>query len=442
MILLWSLMTTTTWGQLQNSNINPKINSPLSRFGLGNESPSYFAASTGMAGLGAAWQDPYHINLLNPASLASLQTAVFEGGLYAQRSQLTGRSGSDDTWNGNLRYLSLGFSLRNAINRALDRQSDEWSAGMNLALLPYSQVGYDILLINTTTPDVEISSNSLKGSGGVNKLQWGTGFRYKGLSVGADVSFLFGKLINSRLVRFDSLDNALNTEFLDEISMNGTRWNIGAQYAFEFKENNKEGELVKSGKRVIVGGTLGTQAALDMEGSFFTRRYLGSFVSDTISQTSGVVGSGTLPASYSFGVHFQNVNKLNIGVEYGATAWSAYRNTLKPDVLTDAYYVAVGGEYIPNATSYNSYLQRVRYRAGFRYATDPRTLDGEQVTGYTFTLGAGWPIILPRQQVSFVNTAFEFGKYGVDNVLDESFVRFTLGFTLNDNSWFFKRKFN
>ena len=50
--------------------------------------------------------------------------------------------------------------------------------------------------------------------------------------------------------------------------------------------------------------------------------------------------------------------------------------------------------------------------------------------------------VFQTAQVSFINTAFEFGRAGVDGELEENFVRLTFGFTLNDNSWFFKRKFN
>lgn len=441
-VLVLTLCSVSAWAQIQNSNISPKINSPLSRFGLGDFVPQYFAGTAAMGGLGAAIQDPYEINLINPASLASLKATAFAGGLYAKNSSYTTGSGEDAAWSGNLQYLALAFPLRNPINRALDRQSDAWDAGMTVALVPLTQVGYNISLVDTESPGIEVSTNTLKGSGGTSKFHWGTGFRYRQLSVGADVGFLFGNLINSRLVDFDSLQGSLNTEFQDELSVRGTTWNFGLQYAVDFKETNREGERVPSGKKLVFGATLGNEAALNLEGTQFTRRFLSTVVSDTIFFSEDVAESGVLPSSYSVGVHFQDLNRMSLGIEYGATAWSAYNNPLKDEQLEDSYYLAVGGEYIPNNNSYNNYWERVRYRLGFRVGTDPRTLDGQQVDGYSVTFGFGLPVILPRQQVSFVNTAFEFGRAGVDGILEENFVRLTFGFTLNDNSWFFKRKFN
>lgn len=437
------LLAISAHGQVQNSNISPKINSPLSRFGLGSTVPQYFVSAAGMGGLSAAWQDPYQLNIQNPASLSYLQATAFEGGLGAKNSKLSGRTGEDNTWSGNLQYLALGFPLRNSINKALDRESDTWNAGMSLALLPYSQVGYDVRLVDSLSQGVSQSTNVLKGAGGTNRLRWGTGFRYKQLSVGVDVGFMFGKIINSRLVTFDSLPNALSAEFEDNLNFNGMTFTVGTQYVFDFKKLDKDGiKKIPNGKRIILGGTLSNETDLRVEGSQFARRFLGVTVSDTIFQSEIVSGTATLPMSYSFGVHYQHINSVNVGVEYGATAWSDYRNTLKMETLNDAYYLAVGGEWIPDYNSYNNYLARVRYRAGFRYETDPRTLDGQQIEGYVLTLGLGLPVILPRQQVSFVNMAVELGRSGVDGILEESFVRLNLGFTLNDNSWFFKRKFN
>jgi len=44
--------------------------------------------------------------------------------------------------------------------------------------------------------------------------------------------------------------------------------------------------------------------------------------------------------------------------------------------------------------------------------------------------------------VSWVNVALELGRTAPPEGLKETWMRLTFGFTLNDNSWFFKRKFN
>jgi hypothetical protein len=78
---------------------------------------------------------------------------------------------------------------------------------------------------------------------------------------------------------------------------------------------------------------------------------------------------------------------------------------------------------------------------GAFYRQDPRLIYGKNLNNVGFNLGLGFPITLPRQQTSFVNFAVELGSLGEGTVIKEQYVKFSLGFTLNDNTWFFKRRF-
>lgn len=427
--------------QSENSTINPKNNSPLSRFGLGDALDQYLAGAAGMGGLSAAYNDPFHLNLLNPASLPYLQTTAFEVGLYTKYAHLTSEENTDDIWSGNLNYIALGFPLLNPINEALDRKRSPWDLGMSLSLAPYTLVGYDIET-QQVDPDYGTATNFLKGTGGTYKLGWGGAAKYKGFSVGVNASYLFGKLTNSRRVGFDSLAYAYSTEFLDEIGVSGFVWQIGAQYSYDFKSLNKKGEKEANGRRLTIGLYGNPTNSFNTKSNRFYSRYLSESVKDTIVYTDDVKGSGSLPPSFTFGVGYEVANKWRIGSEYSHESWSKYENEAKPEKLSNAWRASIGGEYIPNISSYNNYFDRIRYRAGLFYSTDPRSVAGDQVNKYGLTFGFGFPLIMPRQQTSFINTGFEIGKFGVADVIQETYYKLTLGFTLNDNSWFFKRKFN
>jgi hypothetical protein len=445
LFLTWALLgTAAVLAQGQSSTIIPKSNSPLSRFGLGDPLDQFFAPAASMGGMQAAWQSPVHLNLLNPASLASLQTTSFEVGLFGKYTNLQDQQNGATVWSGNLQYLALGFPLRNAINRTLDRKTDDWNVGMSINLAPYTQVGYDLNL-NEIVPEVDLTSNRLKGTGGVYRLQWGNGFRFRNLSVGASLNYHFGKLTNSRQVDFDSLNIALSSDFREEQSVRGFGWGVGAQYVYEFKKPNAAGEPEPTGKRIILGmnGTL--QTNLDTDNSQVFVRTFPNFnfpVQDTIFNLSGLAGTLDLPSEWNFGVAYEDLNHFYIGFEYGFGNWAGYRNTAQQDQLTDTRRLALGVEYIPNDNSYNNYWQRVRYRAGLRLEDDPRQIGGEQAQRRALTLGLGLPILMPRRQESYVALAFELGQFGISDILEENYVKFTLGFSLNDNTWFFKRKFN
>ncbi len=426
--------------QTSSLNIRPKNNSPYSRFGFGDIASQYYAGAAGMGGLSAAFNDPYHLNVLNPASLSYLQATAFEVGVNARYANLRDNNRSDNLWGGNLSYMALGFPLLNPINRVLDKNDSPWHFGMNLSLQPYTNIGYNIQSDVVQDGELGATTNIFKGSGGTYRLMWGNGVRYKNLAAGASVGYLFGKMLNSRRIEFDSLPNAYSTEFLDDISIRGLVWNAGIQYTFEI--GNKE--RASSRLRRLTIGLYGNSATnFNSNSSRFYQRnnFFGGLV-DTLLLETGVRAGGTLPAQVTAGLMYERTNKLKIGAEYSATSWSQYRNEARPEVLLDANRFAFGLEYIPEFNSYNDYFKRVRYRVGAVYASDPRRINGEQLQEYYLSLGLGLPLIMPRQQVSFVNISLEGGRFGAAQAIQENFVRMTFGFTLNDNTWFFKRKFN
>jgi hypothetical protein len=435
----------TLIAQVNSDNIRPQFNSPISRFGLGNLTNSYFTVPGSMGGYSAAYIDPYHLNMANPASLSFMQATAFEVGLNTQVTQLNGSNGGSDNFlNGNLNYLALGFPIKNPLNQALDRVNSPWQFGMAIGLSPYSNVGYDI---STTGGDEETGSlvNVLKGKGGTYRLNWGTSARYKGLSVGVNLGYHFGQIINSRLVAFDTLEYSYFTEFRDDMSINGFVWNAGLQYVYEFKSINDKGENVYNGKRIILGAFGNSKQNFNTTSTHFVTRdnpFSSFSIVDTIAYDTDIEGAGVLPSELTFGIAYEQANKVKLGVEYSFGKWSQYENEAKQDKLSDTWRLSVGGEYIPNAISYNNYFQRIRYRAGFYTGTDSRSIQSEQLKYSALTLGFGLPIIMSRQRVSFIDLGFEFGQSGVKDILTENYFKFTLGLTLNDNSWFFKRKFN
>jgi hypothetical protein len=109
--------------------------------------------------------------------------------------------------------------------------------------------------------------------------------------------------------------------------------------------------------------------------------------------------------------------------------------------MRNTFHVSGGVEYIPDFSSYNKFLKRWRYRLGGYFRQDPRTVSGKNFNDIGLSLGLGLPVVLPRQQTSFVNIALELGKIGVDSPIEETYFRITAGFTLNDNTWFYKRRF-
>jgi hypothetical protein len=431
----------------------PKDNSPYSRLGLGDLTDQYFAAQGGMGGLGAAFHDAYHMNISNPASLARLREAAFEVGLYSEYNVLTDATGQNErlkTWNGNLRYLSLGFPLKNPINEVLDQKKKKVRWGMNFTLLPYSNVNYNIqTLTKQSVGDTLTSVNfSNQGSGGTYKVMWGNAVNIKNFSAGINLGYFFGKIENDKIVTFPDYQFSNDNYFTDDFLVGGFTWNLGLQYdhVLATKEGSTEPiEFITFG----LAGNSRNKFNLTRDRFWSTQNStIGTL--DTILAVSGSETSkntGYLPGEIALGIMYTKLNRLRLGIDFKYQSWSEYLNDLVAAADADREDVNVwrlgfGGEYVPDSRSYNKYLKKVRYRFGAFYSKDPRSVQNDLLSKYGATVGFGLPVILPQGKKSFVNLTLEMGQIGLADALKRTYFKINLGFTLNDNTWFFKRKFN
>jgi len=418
----------------------PKDNSPFSRLGLGDFTNQNYAAAIGMGGLSAAFQDAFNVNLQNPASLGSLVATSFEIGGFAEYSNLKLNDISTTVKSGNLSYLSLAFPLRSPLNAIMERKKNKVKWGMNIAVLPFTSIGYDIQT-KQTQPNADSTTNNFLGTGGLNKVILGNGFKFKNFNFGINLGLLFGQLENKREVLFGGLDFSFDDNFKDVISVRGFLWNFGLQYKIDLKHKKQKEGKADVKRSLIVG--LYANAPTNFT-TFSTKLrirqnlFFGIPGLDTLVNDIDVREKGRLPAQFSLGAMYRYGNKIRVGIDYTFANWKNYKNEPKPDKLYNSQRIAAGLEFIPNIGAYKGYLNKVRYRLGAFYFDDPRT---KALKDYGFSLGFGFPLVLPRQQTSFVNLAFEIGKFGESNSIKETYFRFTLGFTLNDNTWFFKRKF-
>ena len=429
-----------TFGQtISSDNNNPKRNSPFSRLGLGDPAPQNFVASLGMGGLGASFTDPFHVNLVNPASIGFLKATSFEIGGFARAAELSAGETELNTFAGNFSYISIGFPMKNPINIELDRKKPLVDWRMNFALTPFSDVGYSIESESTINNGEQSVSSEFTGKGGTYKVTWTNAFEYKNLSVGLDIGYFFGTIIEERTAQFFGLQNGFSTNLVDQLSLSGFIFKLGGIYKHEFGFVDD-----RATKNLTLGAYVSNNSNINTESGQFFRRLANTFNSlDTIRNTSEVRGEIELPGEFGVGIMYEKINNFRVGIDYSASNWSNYRENGESMGLMDSYRVAVGGEYIPNYNSYNKFLARVRYKAGLHFQQDARVDEfNEQLTELGVTIGATMPVILPRGQKSWFSFAITGGSFGTDDSLNETFIRANIGFTLNDNLWFYKRKFN
>lgn len=433
----------------QNNNEVPLDNSPFSRFGIGDFYGINYAAMNAMGGLTATYNDPYHLNAMNPAASAALKSTAYEVGIYGKYSRLKDSNQSAEIWSGHLQNLSIGFPLRNQINELLDRrQKSKVRLGMHFALLPYTSVGYNIKAAQRV-PGVDSVNYAFQGTGGTYRMMWGNSIGYKNFAFGVNLGYFFGTIKNEKGLKFNQITDGYQNDLKYNSRYGGFIWNAGMQYTHDFMKK-VGGKSEKSGKKLTFGAYGNSSTGFNTNSTQVIRRInynyatsTSAYHSDTLfsERKAGVKKSGKLPAEFSAGVMYEKENKIRAGINFNTGLWNGYRNDIQPENLKNTFGISAGAEYVPEYNSYNKYLRRVRYRGGFHHGTDPRVIKGEQMKTTGFTFGLGLPLIMPRQQVSFIDVTFDVGKTGV-SILSENYAKVILGFTLNDNSWFYKRRFN
>ena len=424
-------------------------NSPYSRFGIGDLSDDAFQHLKQMGSLGNAYTDAFQINIKNPASYSFLRTTAFDMGIYAKNGTLKTEDQSASQWTGNLEYLSLGFPLYNPLNQLLDREQKDISIGMTFTLKPYSTVSYDLYTDDTSIDSLGTFQRTYTGQGGTYKFLWGNSIKYKDFAFGANLGYLFGKITYNRSIDFNEIGLARQNRFSTDYNLKGFLYDIGLIYSKVLNKKEMEDSNGSTSKTLKIGLTFNSATSFSTESNIqnlgvFFAGLAASTIDTSITSIRGQPGKGKLPGSVGLGIHYTSGEKWSIGADYNATSWSNYFNDGNNETLgtlENTNSIAVGGYVRPNYKSFTSFWKRVYYRYGAYNRSDPRLIGGEQIKSQGLTFGMGLPFIFQRK-VSHANLGIDIGRSGMNTSIQENYIRFTLGFTFNDDEWFVKRKYN
>tara|TARA_Y100000589_G_scaffold153443_1_gene146149 strand:- start:1992 stop:3287 length:1296 start_codon:yes stop_codon:yes gene_type:complete len=402
--------------------------SPYSSFGIGEVQPQEFSLNNALGGVGAALRTEGYLNPLNPASLSAINTTVFEAGIMGTASYLTDNTLSQESFTSTLSHLSLGFPILDGI-------------AISGGLLPYSFKGFELKQntdssngLNNLSYDINLS-----GSGGFNRAYVNAGAElFKGLSLGATVSMIFGTIQQNRDVVFSQSD-ILNRRDEFTYTARDYKYDFGFQYLTEM-----------GAKNLIIGATYCPESNLNSRSSGTTYSYdlSGDFeyIRDTLEVFSNSTNGLVVPQSYSIGLALEEQGRWFVSGELDFTEWSQMTlfSELDPN-LKDATQFKFGAWWIPNAKDVHNYFNIIQYRAGFNYNTgqlsvsaqgtnDPQT----DITDISLSFGLGLPM---RRSNTVANLGVQVGKTGTTSggLIEENYIKLHLAFTFNDK-WFKKRK--
>jgi len=401
-----------------------QLNSPYSRFNIGSlESQGSFKGRA-MGGVGVALRDNNSIHYMNPASYSSLDTNSFSFDFGIDFGINTLKQGdkkysSNDM---NFKHLVMGFPI-----------TKNW--GVATGIVPVSRGYYNISNVVSET-DNHITgaySEYYKGTGGFSNVFLGTGVNIlKNLSVGVNMTIMFGTLERSYAVIFDDIANNFHTNVSEKMKINGVNFDYGLQYMTRIKNDH----FFNAGFTLVSGNSYKSGYEY-----FATRISVYNIPVDTLDYVSEAAAPVKLPQSYIAGVAFGKRNNYTVSFDFVTTPWnnSDIPGVEKYAAGTTRY--ALGFEFIPERFSNSSLFRRMEYRFGGYFGDNYLALGGYQLKEKGASFGVGIPL---RRTISRLNLFVDYTQISApkeSGLHSENMIN--IGGSLNFyDRWFFKRRYN
>ncbi|QKJ28252.1 hypothetical protein HQ865_00245 [Mucilaginibacter mali] len=412
--------------------------SPYSKYGLGLIDPILLPQNVAMGGIGTATNNINgynNINPLNPSSYANIRFTAIDAGLYSNFVSFS-KSGVPNQTSSNFRFSHVTFAMPVTQHSAL-----------SFGLMPYSELGYKYKQTlnrgyGTSSPaDTNLTNNVYSGEGGLSKFYLGYGINVtKALTIGANASYIFGKLKQYSSTEYPQLYGVFNSRQEISNSIGGLNYDFGAQYTVTLAED----------RHLVFGYSGSASTKLNTESTFLVSQYQidastgdEDVARDTTVNRKTPNGKIQLPMIHHFGVSYQLDRKFLVGADYSMGNWSKLSINGVNQGLQNSQSFNIGGQFNPNSNSLHSYWALVDYRFGAHFEKTYVTINNQDIKQMGVTFGLGLPLAANGSSFYKVNIAGDLGRRGTmsNGLIRETYFNLHLSFTLNDK-WFQKYKFD
>lgn len=407
-ILVSSVMAIGLLGNMASAQ---STTSPYSMYGLGNFAPKGDIRASAMGGAGMALTPVSGLGNLNPASSAYLDSMLFfiDFQTKGNSTSYSTKSQTERAFDSSFDNLSFGF-----------KAARWWGTGFGLASM--SQTNYEISAQKFLLGEQSKYDVLYEGNGGLSKVYWTNGFRFKNLSLGVNANYVWGNLESKETSTF-SLINGETMVNTKTYHLNNLVWDLGLQYHLKLGKN-----------KLSIGATYQPKTTLLTS---FTREITGNYTYYTDDRAAT---DYQLPESFGGGLGLTFGKALTFAADFKLEKWSEAANPVKYASLNDATSLQAGVEYTPQSNQYRNVFNRMMYRAGVYMGDTYLTLQGNTIAQRGFSVGVGIPL---HQRRNFINISYQYGITGTQSsgLIKETCQTIKLGLSLSEN-WFFKSTFD
>lgn len=369
-----------------------EISSPYSRYGVGLVNNNTNSTLAAMGGVSYAMQSNTYINFRNPASYVAFDSLSFVGDIafcvktmYLKTSTLSQKGTL-----GRLNYIAIGLPV-----------TKHWRT--SVGFLPFSDRGYNIIDSRELT-DIGTVNYKYTGTGGLMQLYWGNAFKlYKGLSIGLNVSYLFGTLSSVRYEEFKG-DYFYNYKIAQNDYADGIYLQGGIQYTTKIGENHQLG----------IGAVYENAAYVWLKRNSLVNRYTGEYSSvvtyDTTYSILNQKGNIRMPQSVGGGLMYSFKDKLTVGLDVTWQNWAKFSLMGESDSMHNSIITNVGLQYIPDPSS-GKFGKNIAIRVGAKYSTGYLQVNNTAISDFSISFGLGLPFKTFSSKCA-VNLMLEYGSMG------------------------------
>lgn len=455
------------------SHAQLNVNTPYSRYALGETNTYMPVYARSMGGLTAAMSERSLLNPYNPASYSFLEKRrpVFHVETSFRNSQFATATDDDVQRTFSFGHFGMGIPIAGR-------------GGVAFGLTPYSNVGYRIVDAQFTAADTVFYRYS--GTGNISRVYLGGGYmplkneRHK-LSIGVNGSFLFGNYTHQRVADYD--DNLAFDAFVNTTT-SVTDFTFDAGLIYKFRPT-RTFQLTTGFNYIVASELNGWRSKTAFNGEYnatglnvdYSDGFAGVVIKDTAFSTGEVDGFISAPSRINAGFIIelnsaqdseknpsQNTQRVLIGANFFYSNWSSYQETYGDSTysypyLDDQWGAGLGVQFTPTdlwstGTKTNKkYWDVISYRLGLNYTQSYLTLNNTSLTDVGINFGLGlpltskWDATSAFSSYSMLNLNIAGGERGTvdNNLIRERYLMFSIGLAFSPHridEWFRKRKYD
>ncbi|MFL0683752.1 MAG: hypothetical protein ACJLTB_11090 [Algoriphagus aquaeductus] len=398
--------------------------STYSALGIGDFNFGGLSHNQAMGGLGISFGTGWNANVVNPALTTQNTIFNFQTAFNYKRINVDNGSSNSLVDGGGLSYLAISLPIK----------SGKFTTGMGLGQI--TSINYRLKVESPVNNSDLKASNFLEGDGGISEAYVNFGYLLaKNLSIGFHGSYLFGSSIRSnQLIVYDqnNVEVGQPSEYYERLTVSDVGFKTGIHYVLKASEkSNFHVGAIYQKLGNVNGSAFAKLAAI---GQASRPNSDGDLIADNEK------GSIYIPNRYGFGLTYEKRNKFVVGLEGQYQDFAEFTNFFgDPLSLQAAQKVGLGVQFIPDYLSFDSRWKRSTFRAGLEWMQTPYYINQTTINDIGINFGTSIPV----NQLSLLNLTFKAGRRGtLDNgLIRETYFNVAIGFSLNDNSWFYKRVF-